>query len=159
MNSKTLYMLFTLFGATLASDFDSDSDGIRVTLMGDLDGNQTDKEMRDFNKGLDNAVDVVNERYKQALKTEAPRLIAEIDAKPKPSKLTDAKWAEIKEQMKAKVNEKLYRKISYDLFKDYGNFVTRKGSEENDTMFQFGGKNIFDHPDYTLDDIDLKVDI
>lgn len=138
-------------GSAFAFDSDSDSDGFLAK-----EGFETEARMKEFNKSLDNAVDVVNKLYKEASKN-VGKIKAEIDVKPKPSHLTDAKWAEIKENMKAKVEERLYKKISFKVFKDYGNFVTNKGSEDNDTMFNFGGKNIFDHPDYTLEDLEFEV--
>lgn len=154
-----LYTLLALLGGAFALYSDSDSDEIPINLNGGLEGFETEKAMREFNKSLDNAVDVVNELYKEAAK-DIDRLKAEIDAKPKPEKHTEAKWAEIKENMKAKVAERLYKKVSFSVFKDYGNFITDKASEDNYTMFDFGGpgKNMFDHPAYTLDDLELDKD-
>lgn len=151
-----LYTLLALLGGAFAffSDSDSDGDGIAVNLNGGLDGFETEKKMRDFNNSLDNAVDVVNALYKEAAKN-VDSIKAEIDAAPKPAHLTEAKWAEIKENRKAKVEERLYKKVSFSVFKGYGNFITAKGSEDNDTMFNIGGKNVFEHPDYTLEDLEL----
>ena len=151
MKPNTLYIYTISAFALLSSDFggyfsDSDSDGENFRIAG-LDDNFTDNEMKAFNKGLDNSLDVINEAHKLALKRKEPELRRLIESKPKPEKLSAEKWEEIKQKMISNISAKLFKEISYKHFKGYGNFITDAGSMKNDTMTNYAGADMFEIPD------------
>lgn len=150
MKLNTLYIYTISAFALLSSAFgyfsDSDSDGDNLRIAA-FDENLTDKEMKEFNRGLDNSLDVINEAHKLALKRKEPELRRMIESKPKPEKLSAEKWEEIKQKMISNISAKLLKEISYKHFKGYGNFVTDAGSMKNDTMTSYGGADMFEVPD------------
>jgi hypothetical protein len=152
MNPNTLY-LFTLFAFALLGtafgyyfdDSDDDDDGFRIRLSNE--DNETDNEMMEFNKRLDNAVDVINKEFNEKILPQIPVFRKAIKDAKKPEKISDQKWEEIKEKKLAKLRERLYNKLSAAHFRNYGNFITKAGNEDNDSMTQYGGKDIFEIPD------------
>lgn len=161
MNPNILYLYilstFAIFSNVFGyfSDSDSDGDGFRIRLG---EGNETDDEMRAFNKRLDNAVDVINETFKLKVEPTIPGLIKEIENSPKPAKLTADQWEQIKQEKIAKLRDRLYQKFSAKYFRDYGNFVTNFANKNSeDYMTNYGGKSIFDLSDGEAEEIAHNV--
>lgn len=140
-------IIITAFSGTLAWYSDSDSE---IPIHDPADGFETDRNMREFNKKLDSAVEVVNELYKLALEKATPVIksrVEKLKTMKKPKKYTEEEWENFKNGYEQMLKDRLYRKISTKHFRDYGNFVTDLGSQNNDTMFKYGkdGKELFEY--------------
>lgn len=113
---------------TLYSDVESESDHDALETDSERfssvlnrspdDPGHTDDEMYKFNQSLDKTVRKVNRIYKKEL----AKVQGQLDA------IKD-------EEGRAKFTERLYRKVSHSVFRDYGNFSTLKDGTFFGDMF------------------------
>lgn len=151
MKPTTLYLytlsLLTLYVSAF-DDSDSDYDVLRMNLLNNgEDGNETEKAMYNFNARLDTAVDKIEEIFKQELpkRLEAVRAQAREAAQLKLKQATTemAKALAQEEVLKADSLEltaeqidRVRRKISAKVFRDYGNFDTLDDGTFFSDMFE-----------------------
>lgn len=136
MRPSNLYLYtlsaFLVFGKTLAvyhvysdveeseTDYESGTDSERlISIMNREEGDpgHTDNEMYEFNKRMDKTVKRVNKIYDKEL-----------------SKV-EAQLKDMTDENRKKFTDRLYRKVSHSVFRDYGNFSTLKDGTFFGDMF------------------------
>lgn len=151
MKPTTLYLytlsLLTLYVSAF-DDSDSDYDVLRMNLLNNgEDGNETEKAMYNFNARLDTAVDKIEEIFKQELPKRLivvraqAREAAQLKLKQATTEMAKALAQEevLKAdslELTAEQIDRVRRKISAKVFRDYGNFDTLDDGTFFSDMFE-----------------------